>query len=115
MPLSDFWGIKIDRSVSGQVTLTLDDLVRTIPWDGGKATSGDLNALFTFLNEYVALKEIPSETIWDYRTQYARFARDVLAMQELIATLPGNQRKPWQDKLALITAQRDKYRALSGE
>jgi len=115
MPLNTFWGATIDRTVPGQVTLSLEGVVVTVPWDSGKASKSDILAAFLLLNEYLPLKEVLTGDLWDYRCQYARFAWKVLAYNDLAATLPGNQRKPYTDKAARLALLRDQFKQLAGE
>jgi hypothetical protein len=115
VPLSTFWGATIDRTVPGQVTLTLDGVVVTVPWDSTKASKSDILAAFMLLNEYLPIKEILTGDLWDYRCQYARFAWKVLSYNDLAATLPGNQRKPYTDKATRLAIERDRFKALAGE
>ena len=115
MPLSTFWGATVDRSVQGQLTLTLEGVSVTVPWDATKATKSDLYALFMLLNDYGPIKEVMSGDLWDYRCQYVRFAWKVNALNDYAGTLPGNQRKPYTDKAARLAIERDKFKALAGE
>jgi len=115
MPLSNFWGINVDRSVPGQATLALNDFTKTVPWDGHKPTKSDLYVLFQFLNDYVAEKEIPSGDIWDIRTQYARHALGVMDYDEAVNALPPKDRKAMSDKRDAMVAERDRYKLLAGD
>jgi len=115
VPLSTFYGATIDRSVPGQITLALDGVVVTMPWDGGKPSKADVKAAFFFLNQYLAQFEFASGSVWDDRCQYARFAWKALEYADIAASLPGNQRKPWTDKAARMATFRDQFRALAGE
>lgn len=115
MPLSDFWGGVVDRSVPGQITITINGVSTTVPWDSTKASKSDICAAFQSLNNANAFNEVASETLWDYRAKYARFACKVMDLNDFAATLPGNQRKPYTDKAARLMIERDKYKALAGE
>lgn len=115
MPMSTFWGATVDRSVSGFITLTLEGVSVTAPVEAGKISKSEAIALFLLMNEYVAIKEVMSGDLWDYRCQYARFAAKVLDYGEKAAALPGNQRAPWTAKQNRMIIERDKFRALAGE
>jgi hypothetical protein len=123
MPVSDFWGATINRSVPGQITLTITDASRperepvsiTQPWDGTKATKSDLRAAWFLIEEALGKWNIPSGDIWDYRCQYARMTFKAMDYADVIAGLPGNQRAPWTAKRNRIITFRDEYRALAGE
>lgn len=99
MPLADVYGATIDKTVPGQITLRLDDVSLTLPWDGGKPTLADAKAVFEFINHYCAVNEVPNDSLWAHRHQYARCVYKILAYQDLWDTLdaerlrlPGNQR-----------------------
>jgi hypothetical protein len=115
MPLSTFWGATVDRTVANQVTMTLDGVRVTVPWDSTKASKSDILAAFLLLNEYLPFKAILTGNLWDYRCQYARFAWKVLAYNDLAAALPANQRKPYTDKAARMATERDRFKLLAGE
>jgi hypothetical protein len=130
MPLSDVYGATIDKTVPGQITLTLDEVSLTLPWDGGKPTLADATAVFLFINHYVSVNEIPNGDIWYHRNQYAKAVYKILAYQDLWdtldairASLPGNQRNaykaaqmdPLTPKMNRFPTLRDQAKALAGE
>jgi hypothetical protein len=130
MPLADVYGATIDKTVPGQITLTLDEVSLTLPWDGGKPTLSDATAVFEFINHYCGTTEQPNGTLWAHRNQYARMAYKILAYQDLWDTLdaerlrlPGNQRAafkvarmdPLTPKMNRFPTLRDQFRALAGE
>ena len=123
MPASNFWGATINRSVPGQITLTLSDSLRpelplvsiTVPWDGGKATKSDLRAAWHLIEAAIGPWEIANESLWHWRCQYARMAFKAMDYADVIAALPANQRAPWTAKRNRIITFRDQYRALAGE
>jgi hypothetical protein len=130
MPLADVYGAVIDRTVPGQITLTLDEVSLTLPWDGGKPTLSDATAVFEFINQYIGITEQPNGSLWAHRHQYARMAYKILAYQDLWDTLdaerlalPGPQRAefkrtrmdPLLPKMGRFPTLRDQYKALAGE
>jgi hypothetical protein len=130
MPLADVYGATIDKTVPGQITIRLDEVEITLPWDGGKPTLADATAVFEFINHYVNTTDQPNDSLWAHRNQYARMVYKILAYQDLWDTLdaerlrlPGNQRAafktahmdPLLPKMNRFPTLRDQYKALAGE
>jgi hypothetical protein len=130
MPLADVYGATIDKTVPGQITLTLDEVSLTLPWDGGKPTLADATAVFEFINHYCATTEQPNGSLWAHRHQYARMVYKILAYQDkwdtldaIRLSLPGNQRNaykaanmdPLLPKMGRFPVLRDQFKALAGE
>lgn len=123
MPVSNFWGATINRSVPGQITLTLSDPARpelppvsiTQPWDGGKATKSDLRAAWSLIEEAIGPWEIANESLWHWRCQYARMAFKAMDYADAAAAASGQARTRLNEKRTRIIALRDQYRALAGE
>ena len=115
MPLSNFWGATLDRSVTGQITVTLEGVTVTVPWVSTKASKSDILAAAVFTTKYVIDKGVSNQTLWDYRHLYAYYTWKALDYADKIATLPQNQRAPWTAKQNRCITERDRYKALAGE
>jgi hypothetical protein len=130
MPLADVYGATIDKSVPGQIAIRLDEVEIVLPWDGGKPTLADATAVFAFINLYCAMNEIPNDSLWAHRQQYAWSVYKILAYQDkwdtldaIRLSLPGNQRNaykvanmdPLLPKMNRFPGLRDQYKALAGE
>lgn len=139
MPLANFWGATVNRSVPGLITLALTapvrpqpnpedplppfpdailtiDRVPNTPAIPLNETEADCYAAYFWINDTILGPwEIPSNNIWDYRCQYARNAWRVLQYDRLIKESPGTRGQQWRTKRQTYIAERDRYKALCGE